>query len=77
MATTEIRTTKVKVPNGDLQIDAYLAEPVKEGKFPAVIVIQEIFGEPIPLIIFVLQSLSLLRTENEKIRFSSTFSETK
>ncbi|MBD0264230.1 MAG: dienelactone hydrolase family protein [Tolypothrix sp. T3-bin4] len=44
MATTEIRTTKVKVLNGDLQIDAYLAEPVKEGKFPAVIVIQEIFG---------------------------------
>lgn len=44
MATTEIRTTKVKVPNGDLQIDAYLAEPAKEGKFPAVIVIQEIFG---------------------------------
>ncbi|MBD2561510.1 MULTISPECIES: dienelactone hydrolase family protein [Nostoc] len=44
MATTEIRTTKVKVPNGDLQIDAYLAEPAKQGKFPAVIVIQEIFG---------------------------------
>ncbi|MEH2409556.1 aminotransferase class V-fold PLP-dependent enzyme [Nostoc sp.] len=33
--------------------------------------------EPIPLIIFVLQSLSLLRTENEKSRFSSTFYEKK
>jgi carboxymethylenebutenolidase len=44
MTTTEIRTSQVKVPNGDLQIDAYLAEPAKEGKFPAVIVIQEIFG---------------------------------
>ncbi|MDZ8053818.1 MAG: dienelactone hydrolase family protein [Aulosira sp. ZfuVER01] len=44
MTSTEIRTTQVKVPNGDLQIDAYLAEPAKEGRFPAVIVIQEIFG---------------------------------
>lgn len=44
MTSIGIRTTQVKVPNGDLQIDAYLAEPVKEGKFPAVIVIQEIFG---------------------------------
>ncbi|WP_341530241.1 dienelactone hydrolase family protein [Nostoc sp. UHCC 0302] len=44
MTNTEIRTSQVKVPNGDLQIDAYLAEPAKEGKFPAVIVIQEIFG---------------------------------
>ncbi|MBH8575504.1 dienelactone hydrolase family protein [Nostocaceae cyanobacterium CENA369] len=44
MTSTEIRTTQVKVPNGDLQIDAYLAEPAKEGTFPAVIVIQEIFG---------------------------------
>lgn len=44
MTTIEIRTGQVKVPNGDLQIDAYLAEPAKEGKFPAVIVIQEIFG---------------------------------
>ncbi|MBW4678197.1 MAG: dienelactone hydrolase family protein [Desmonostoc geniculatum HA4340-LM1] len=44
MTNTEIRTTQVKVPNGDLQIDAYLAEPAKKGTFPAVIVIQEIFG---------------------------------
>lgn len=41
---TDIRTAHVKVPNGDLQIDAYLAEPLKEGTFPAIIVVQEIFG---------------------------------
>jgi len=39
-----IRTSHVKIPNQDLQIDAYLAEPVGEGKFPAIIVVQEIFG---------------------------------
>ncbi|RCJ32939.1 carboxymethylenebutenolidase [Nostoc minutum NIES-26] len=44
MTSTGIRTTQVKVPNGDLQIDAYLAQPANEGTFPAVIVIQEIFG---------------------------------
>lgn len=44
MKSTEIRKSQVKVPNGDLQIEAYLAEPTKAGKFPAVIVIQEIFG---------------------------------
>lgn len=40
----EIQTRWVKVPNGDLQIDAYLAEPVGDGPFPGIIVIQEIFG---------------------------------
>lgn len=44
MADLEIRTTQVQVPNGDLQIQAYLAEPVGDGLFPGVIVIQEIFG---------------------------------
>ena len=44
MTNQEIRTRQVKVPNADLQIDAYLAEPIQEGTFPAVIVIQEIFG---------------------------------
>jgi carboxymethylenebutenolidase len=39
-----IRTQQVKVPNGNLQIDAYLAQPGHEGTFPAIIVIQEIFG---------------------------------
>lgn len=41
---TEIQATWIKVPNGDLQIDAYWAEPIGDGPFPAVIVIQEIFG---------------------------------
>lgn len=40
----EINTTYVKVPNGDLQIDAYLAQPDSKGIFGAVIVFQEIFG---------------------------------
>ncbi len=44
MSNTEIRTTKVKIPSSDLQIEAYLATPVSEGAFAAVIVIQEIFG---------------------------------
>jgi carboxymethylenebutenolidase len=44
MTSLEIRTTSTQVPNGDLQISAYLAEPIASGTFPAVIVIQEIFG---------------------------------
>ncbi|MFM7887147.1 MAG: dienelactone hydrolase family protein, partial [Pseudanabaena sp.] len=39
-----IRTSRVKIANGDLLIDAYLAEPNHVGTFPAVIVVQEIFG---------------------------------
>jgi carboxymethylenebutenolidase len=39
-----IRARRVQIPNGDLKIDAYLAEPATTGTFPAVIVIQEIFG---------------------------------
>lgn len=37
-------TCWVQIPNGDLLIDAYLAMPVGDGPFPAVVVIQEIFG---------------------------------
>ena len=44
MSKLEILTTFVQVPNGDLQIDAYLAQPSQAGPFPAVIVFQEIFG---------------------------------
>jgi carboxymethylenebutenolidase len=44
MSNIEIKTTYVQVPNQDLQIDAYLAQPAKEGKFAAVMVFQEIFG---------------------------------
>jgi carboxymethylenebutenolidase len=40
----EINATHVKIPNSDLQIDAYLAQPVDTGAFGAVIVFQEIFG---------------------------------
>jgi carboxymethylenebutenolidase len=40
----EINTTKVKVPNNDLEIDAYLAQPAQNGTFGAVIVFPEIFG---------------------------------
>lgn len=41
--TASIRSAWVKVPNGSLQIDAYLAEPVDSAR-AAIIVIQEIFG---------------------------------
>nr|MDJ0568152.1 dienelactone hydrolase family protein [Pleurocapsa sp. MO_192.B19] len=34
----------VKVPNQDLMIDAYLATPETTGTYPAIVVIQEIFG---------------------------------
>jgi carboxymethylenebutenolidase len=44
MTNTEISTKNLTIPNGDLQIAAYLAQPASEGQFPAVIVIQEIFG---------------------------------
>lgn len=44
MAELEIKTAQVKVANGDLQISSYLAEPVGDGPFPGVVVIQEIFG---------------------------------
>jgi carboxymethylenebutenolidase len=40
----EIETQQVQVINGDLEIDAYLAFPKGDIIFPAVIVIQEIFG---------------------------------
>ncbi|HEY9298566.1 MAG TPA: dienelactone hydrolase family protein, partial [Phormidium sp.] len=44
MTDLEIRTNNVKIANGDLQIDAYLAQPTGQLSFPGVIVIQEIFG---------------------------------
>jgi carboxymethylenebutenolidase len=39
-----IRTAHVTVHNEALAIDAYLAEPQSEGQFPAIVVLQEIFG---------------------------------
>lgn len=44
MTEQEIHTSHVKVPNGDLEIAAYLAAPVGEGPYPGVVVLQEIFG---------------------------------
>jgi len=40
----DIKTTTTTVLNGSLKIDAYLAEPVGGGPYPAIVVIQEIFG---------------------------------
>lgn len=37
-------TNQVTIPNGDLEIAAYLAKPSASGNYPGVIVIQEIFG---------------------------------
>jgi carboxymethylenebutenolidase len=44
MTNVEINTNHVKVPNNDLEIDAYLAQPASAGTYGAVVVIQEIFG---------------------------------
>ncbi|HEY9697247.1 MAG TPA: dienelactone hydrolase family protein [Trichocoleus sp.] len=41
---SQIQTRSIRISNGNLQIEAYLAEPAGAGPFPAVIVIQEIFG---------------------------------
>ncbi len=40
----DINSNFVTIPNGDLNISAYLAKPVAEGVYPAIIVVQEIFG---------------------------------
>ncbi len=39
-----LQTETVQIPNGDLQIAAYLSYPVSAEPLPAVIVVQEIFG---------------------------------
>ncbi len=44
MTDRDIRTQALQIPNKSLQIDAYLASPVAPGRYPAVIVWQEIFG---------------------------------
>jgi carboxymethylenebutenolidase len=44
MTQQNIQSHWVKVWNKDLEIDAYRAEPVAAGQFPAIVVIQEIFG---------------------------------
>ncbi len=40
----EVQTNWLKLPSGDIEIDAYLATPQGKGTFPGIIVIQEIFG---------------------------------
>lgn len=44
MTVLDIETNWVQIHNEDLAIDAYLAKPKEEGPFPAIVVIQEIFG---------------------------------
>ena len=44
MTNIEINTTSVKIPNNNLEINAYLAQPLQKGCFGAAIVFQEIFG---------------------------------
>ncbi|HEY9691181.1 MAG TPA: dienelactone hydrolase family protein [Oculatellaceae cyanobacterium] len=44
MTDQEIRTNTVTIPNGDIQISAYMAMPASEGVFPGIVVLQEIFG---------------------------------
>lgn len=39
-----IDTTTVKIAQDSLQIDAYLAKPLKDGSYPGIVVLQEIFG---------------------------------
>lgn len=40
----EIETAHVKIPNRELEIAAYLAAPEGAGSYPAIVVLQEIFG---------------------------------
>ena len=44
MANREIKTDSVKIANGSLQIEAYLAMPAEKETYPGVVVLQEIFG---------------------------------
>ena len=44
MSSREIKTDSVKIANGPLEIQAYLAMPVAEEPLPGVVVVQEIFG---------------------------------
>ncbi len=41
MVNQEIRATNVKVPQGNLEIDAYLAIPSDPGTYPGIVVVQE------------------------------------
>ena len=39
-----IDTTTVKLDSGSVKVDAYLARPKREGSYPGIVVLQEIFG---------------------------------
>ncbi|MHC5722527.1 MAG: hypothetical protein ACYTX0_63620, partial [Nostoc sp.] len=59
------------------QLAVEIIEALLKIGFNFYLVLADSLYEPIPLIIFVLQSLSLLRTANDKLRLSSTFYEKK
>lgn len=40
----EIQTNWVTLQSGEVQVPAYLAEPIESGTYPGILVIQEIFG---------------------------------
>lgn len=40
----DIQSTQVQIPSLDIVIDAYQAQPLQSGTFPAIIVFQEVFG---------------------------------
>lgn len=42
--TTGITTYEVNIPASDIHIPAYMAKPAREGTFPVILVVQEIFG---------------------------------
>ena len=44
MTVSDLKTNDIKIDAGDVQVDAYLAQPSTEGTYPGVIVIQEVFG---------------------------------
>jgi carboxymethylenebutenolidase len=39
-----IQTKKIQIPENNLQIDGYLAQPTAVGVYPGIVVLQEIFG---------------------------------
>lgn len=40
----QIQTDTVTIVNGDVRIDAYVAQPLDQGVWPGIIVLQEVFG---------------------------------
>lgn len=44
MTASDLKTDNIKLDAGDVQVDAYLAQPSTPGTYPGIIVIQEVFG---------------------------------